>query len=82
MRLLLSSNSANPGESYLAHAKNQLKDFLGEQKQNVIFIPYAVVTFSFDEYEKKVNDVFDEVVGLHKGIMLRCDENNNQITII
>jgi len=70
MRLLLISNSTNPGESYLAHAKNQLKDFLGERKQNVIFIPYAAVTFSFDEYEKKVNDVFDEIghhiTGIHR----------------
>jgi peptidase E len=63
----------------VAHAKKQLKDFLREQKQNVIFIPYAVVTFLFDE---KVNRVFDKVVGLQEGTMLQRNENNNQITII
>jgi len=70
MRLLLISNSTNPGESYLAYAKNQIKDFLREKKQKAIFIPYAAVTLSFDEYEKKVNSVFDEIdhhiIGIHR----------------
>lgn len=61
MRLLLISNSTNPGEDYLDYPKNNIKDFLGEKSKNAIFIPYAAVTFSFEEYEKKVNDRFAEI---------------------
>lgn len=61
MRLLLISNSTNPGESYLEYPINNIKEFLGEKTTNAIFIPYAAVTFSFEEYEKKVNDRFAEI---------------------
>ncbi|WP_294082488.1 dipeptidase PepE [Proteiniphilum sp. UBA5384] len=61
MRLLLISNSTNPGEGYLEYPKNQIKEFLGEKANNVLFIPYAAVTFSFDEYEEKVNARFAEI---------------------
>ena len=61
MRLLLISNSTNPGEGYLEHAKSQIQEFLGEKSKNAIFIPYAAITFSYDEYEKKVNDCFKEI---------------------
>jgi len=59
MRLLLISNSTNAGEPYLQHAKEQIKSFLGETKK-VLFIPYAAVTFTFDEYENKVQQRFSE----------------------
>ncbi|MGV8964148.1 MAG: dipeptidase PepE [Candidatus Saccharimonadaceae bacterium] len=61
MRLLLISNSTNPGEPYLDYPKNNIKDFLGEKPLNCLFIPYAAVTFSFDEYEEKVNNRLTEV---------------------
>lgn len=61
MRLLLISNSTNPGEAYLDYPKNHIKEFLGEKPCNAIFIPYAAVTFSFDEYEEKVNTRFAEI---------------------
>lgn len=61
MRLLLISNSTNPGEGYLDYPKLNIKDFLGEKPVNAIFIPYAAVTFSFEEYEEKVNARFAEV---------------------
>lgn len=70
MRLLLISNSTNPGEGYLEYPKAQIKQFLGEKTSNAIFIPYAAVTFSFDEYEEKVNARFAEighqVTGIHR----------------
>ena len=53
MRLLLISNSTNPGEPYLEHARGQIDLFL-KGIDKVIFIPYAAVTISFDEYEKQV----------------------------
>lgn len=61
MKLLLISNSTNPGEPYLNYPKEQIKDFLGEKRQNAIFIPYAAVTFSYEEYEQKVNERFAEI---------------------
>ncbi|MDD3787981.1 MAG: dipeptidase PepE [Petrimonas sp.] len=61
MRLLLISNSTNPGEEYLSYPKENIREFLGEKAKNAIFIPYAAVTFSYEEYEKKVNDRFAEI---------------------
>jgi len=70
MNLLLISNSTNAGEEYLAHCIQNIKDFLGEKKKTVLFIPYAAVTFSFDEYEQKVKEKFNtvghDVVSIHK----------------
>lgn len=61
MRLLLISNSTNPGEPYLGYPKNNIKEFLGQFTGKAIFIPYAAVTFSFDEYEEKVCERFKEI---------------------
>jgi len=69
MKLLLLSNSTNPGEPFLDWAKHSIKDFLGEKTVNAVFIPYAAVTFSYDEFESKVESRFAElghhVVGIH-----------------
>lgn len=56
MKLLLLSNSTNPGEPYLSYPIHNIKAFLGETLKTVLFIPYAAVTFSYDEYENKVNE--------------------------
>ena len=61
MKLLLISNSTNAGEDYLDYPKYHIKDFLGEKPVTALFIPYAAVTFSFDDYEKKVIHRFQEV---------------------
>lgn len=62
MRLLLISNSTNAGEAYLEYPKMQIKKFLEEKRvKRVIFVPYAAVTFSFDDYLKKVQDRFYEI---------------------
>jgi dipeptidase E len=61
MRLLLISNSTNPGEKYLDYPKNNIKDFMGNPPVTALFIPYAAVTFSYDEYEKKVSERFREI---------------------
>ncbi len=69
MKLLLISNSTNPGEAYLDYPKYQIKSFLGEKPVTALFIPFAAVTFSFDDYVKKVEERFAEVghhvVGIH-----------------
>ena len=61
MRLLLISNSTNPGEQYLDYPKNNIRKFLGSNRLKALFIPYAAVTFSFDEYEAKVKERFKEI---------------------
>lgn len=69
MKLLLISNSTNLGEPYLDYPKNEIKKFLGDKPVTALFIPYAAVTFSFDEYCEKVEERFTElghhVVGIH-----------------
>ena len=73
MKLLLVSNSASPGESYLQKAKEDLSRLLGapEVKRNVVLVPYAAVTYSFDEYVTKVNNALAEGGitghGVHEG---------------
>ncbi len=53
MRLLLISNSTNAGEPYLQYPLDDIDRFLGTVRE-VVFIPYAAVTFSYAEYEAKV----------------------------
>lgn len=61
MDLLLLSNSTNFGEEYLSYPRQTIKDFLGSIRNNIVFIPYAGVTFSWDEYTDKVNDALAEI---------------------
>jgi len=61
MRLLLISNSTNAGEAYLDYPKNNIREFLGKERMNCLFIPYAGVTISFDEYEARVRERFSEI---------------------
>jgi dipeptidase E len=61
MRLLLISNSTNAGEAYLEYPKEFIKDFLGNKAVKALFIPYAGVTISFDDYSEKVNARFKEI---------------------
>lgn len=60
MRLLLLSNSTNQGEEYLSWSQKEIKSFLENFSGTALFIPYAAVTFSFDEYEAKVAARFSE----------------------
>ena len=59
-----------PGEAYLDYPKQQIAEFLGKAPVQILFVPFAAVTFSFDEYENKVNERFyeiaHEVVGIHR----------------
>ena len=61
MRLLLISNSTNAGEAYLDHPKQQISEFLGTIPITALFIPYAGVTISYDDYEKRVKERFNEI---------------------
>lgn len=77
MRLLLFGNSTNPGEAYLDYLKHQIKNFLGDKPVAAVFIPYAAVRFSYDEYETKEEGRFlktgHHVAGLRESTMLWLD---------
>lgn len=63
-RLLLISNSASPGEKYLERPAEDIASFFGDAKDDVVLIPYAAVTYSFDEYVDKVNKALGHL-GVH-----------------
>ena len=60
MKLLLISNSTNAGEEYLKYPIARIAEHL-EGVSEVIFVPYAAVTFSYAEYERKVQNRFNEI---------------------
>jgi dipeptidase E len=57
-RLLLLSNSKCHGQDYLEHAEKAIRDFLGSAQRNVLFVPYAGVTVTWDDYAARVADRF------------------------
>ncbi|OAT54296.1 dipeptidase PepE [Providencia heimbachae] len=56
---LLMSSSRMGSLNYLEHAHEQIHRLLQHKKQEVLFIPYAAVSFSFDDFEKIVQPVFE-----------------------
>lgn len=57
--LLLISNSTNAGEKYLDWCKDMIADFYKQNSiKDVLFIPYAGFGQGYDNYEKKVADVY------------------------
>ena len=60
MKLLLISNSTNAGEEYLRYPMPEIGRFLAGVRE-IAFVPYAAVTFSYDDYEKKVQARFSEL---------------------
>ena len=60
MKLLLISNSTNAGEEYLKYPVENIGRYL-QGVCEIVFVPYAAVTFSYDEYERKVQKRFDEI---------------------
>jgi dipeptidase E len=61
MRLLLLSNSRNYGGQYLGHAEETIKDFLGDAVQKVLFVPFAAVRVSWDDFTGTVRKRFQEM---------------------
>ena len=60
MNLLLISNSTNAGEPYLQYPMAEIAQTLRGIKE-IVFIPYAAVTFPYAEYERRVQARFDEL---------------------
>jgi dipeptidase E len=72
MRLLLLSNSRNAGEEYLAHVQAEIRDFLGPIEE-VLFVPYAGVSFSHAEYSARVREAFARF-GVRVGSVTEVDD--------
>lgn len=59
MQLLLLSNSTNQGEEYLGWPQKILSDFIAKNNiKSCLFVPYAGVTVTWDDYTQRVQDVF------------------------
>lgn len=59
-RILLLSNSTLPNQPYLGWPKDYIKQFLGDTNE-ILFIPYAAVGFSYDKYEDMVANSLAEI---------------------
>lgn len=70
MRLLLLSNAKREGMGYLEHAREHFRDFLGDTVPRVLFVPFAAVTRSYDDFVQQTLPVFDAlgvaVEGIHR----------------
>ena len=66
--LLLLSSSRVKQTDYLAHAKEMIKEHLGDISE-LLFIPYAGVTINYDEYTQMVQNALADsgikVTGIH-----------------
>jgi len=86
MKMLLLSNSTMPGKPYFEWAKPHLSAFLKQISGEVVFIPFAGVTFSYDEYYGIVKEVFYSLnvnmAGLHQSLnMIESIESASAIII-
>ena len=59
-RILMISNSTNAGEEYLKYPIERIGAHL-KGVSEVVFIHYAAVTFSYAEYESRVQERFNEI---------------------
>lgn len=71
MQLLLLSNSTNHNTPYFEWCKEKVAEFLTEdQKENIVFIPYAAASFSYDHYVETLNNALAavgmKVSGIHE----------------
>jgi dipeptidase E len=57
MRVLLISNSTNPGEKFLEHCIGEIGNFF-KGIDRVLFLPFAAVNITYDEYEQLVQEKF------------------------
>jgi dipeptidase E len=58
VRLLLLSNSRNPGGGWLDHADAEIRDFLGPPRAPLLFFPFAAVSMTFDAYAEMARKRF------------------------
>ena len=72
-RLLLLSNSKTGSMGYLESALPLIGDFLPKGLTEFLFVPYAAVTFGFDEFEARVTKAL-EPLGVAARSVHRCKD--------
>jgi len=86
MRLLLLSNSTNYGGTFLGHAEDMLSAFLGRDISRILFVPYAAVRFSFDDFATKVAERFGpmgyEVDSIHRATDPRAAVDSAEAVVV
>ena len=69
MRLLLLSNAKREGMGYLEHASGYLQEFFAGEVREILFIPFAGVTKTYDQFVEQITPVFGTlgigVTGIH-----------------
>lgn len=60
-RLLLLSNSTMAGTPFLSWPGPFIREFLAGEHEKLLFIPFAAVTFSYDEYSDAVTGAFGKL---------------------
>ncbi len=60
-KVLLMSSSRMGTLDYLEHADAQINRIFEHKKLNIVFIPYAGASFSYDTYENMVKPVFEKL---------------------
>jgi dipeptidase E len=68
MRLLLLSNAKREGMGYLEHASGYLRDFFGSSVREILFVPFAAVTKTHDQFVEQIRPVFNALGITVKGI--------------
>lgn len=61
LKLMLLSNSTMPGTPFFTWPKPHVRAFLGDFVKEIVFIPFAAVKFSFDDYEETVSRAFKDM---------------------
>jgi dipeptidase E len=69
-RLLLLSNSRNPGGGWLDHVEPMIRETIGEGPKKLLFVPFAAITITFDAYvamaAKRFKKMGYATTGAHK----------------
>lgn len=60
-RLLLLSNSTMPGTPFLSWPGPYIREFLAEEQGKLLFVPFAAVTFPYDDYSDTVCGAFGKL---------------------
>jgi dipeptidase E len=86
VRLLLLSNAKREGMGYLEHARGYFQAFLGESVREILFVPYAAVTKSHDQFVEQARPVFESlgvgVSGIHAARDPREAVRNAQAIVV
>src|SRR5690606_4154915 len=69
-RLLLLSNSTMAGTPFLSWPGPFIREFLADEREKLLFIPFAAVTFAYDEYSDAVTQALGklgyDIAGIHR----------------